>query len=87
MIESVSVFYPLTLIISILKGHLCSCVVCLCFSQNDDERSDFDLPPSWVAPIEVSLKGDRVVFFFTHFSNIVFFVPNNEKRLKTVFLF
>lgn len=63
MIESVSVFYPLTLIISILKGHLCSCVVCLCFSQNDDERSDFDLPPSWVAPIEVSLKGDRVVFF------------------------
>jgi hypothetical protein len=25
--------------------------------ENDEEASDFDLPPSWVLPIELSLKG------------------------------
>lgn len=29
-------------------------------SQNDDDGSDFDLPPSWVSPIEISLKGNKV---------------------------
>lgn len=28
--------------------------------QNDDDGSDFDLPPSWVSPIEISLKGNKV---------------------------
>lgn len=47
---------------------------CVCFSQNDDEGSDFDLPPSWVAPIEISLKGDS--FFL--FGYIVLFAPNTK---------
>ena len=38
----------------------------LCFSQNDDEGSDFDLPPSWVAPVEISLKGDKVVQLYSN---------------------
>lgn len=25
--------------------------------ENEEETSDFDLPPSWVLPIELSLKG------------------------------
>ena len=56
---------------------MCSCdIVCFCFSQNDDEGSDFDLPPSWVAPIEISLKGDILLENLgTHFSNIVFYLP------------
>ena len=33
--------------------------VCFFVFQNDD-GSDFDLPPSWVSPIEISLKGNKV---------------------------
>ena len=48
-------FIWLFIIIIISK---CSSTSLVLFSQNDDEGSDFDLPPSWVAPIEISLKGD-----------------------------
>ena len=34
--------------------------VCFFVFQNDDDGSDFDLPPSWVSPIEISLKGNKV---------------------------
>lgn len=34
--------------------------VCFWVFQNDDDGSDFDLPPSWVSPIEISLKGNKV---------------------------
>lgn len=52
---------PNTVLSTYYLVQLCYFVVFL-FLQNDDEGSDFDLPPSWVAPIEISLKGDRAFF-------------------------
>lgn len=34
--------------------------------EDEEEPSDFDLPPSWVLPIEISLKGLLDIIYITH---------------------
>ena len=42
----------------------------LFYFQNDEDASDFDLPPSWVAPVEISLKGGPLLYFVSKCSSV-----------------
>jgi len=42
--------------------------------EDEEEQSDFDLPPSWVLPIEISLKGWFLYKFQIHELITVFFL-------------